>query len=350
MIKTFPSFSKDTSSYFIGLYEKYMSELETLSCILHNVFRRMKRKGYAVAFSDIEGEILYMLLREKRPGIVYEISPMHGCSTNYILAALTKNGVGRVEAFEIISRVGCTKIGDVIKSNLASLCDFTQYFLHVGDVRETLASQMTSLPPDFVFIDSCHEDYFAEFYVKELFLKCQGPIFIQDICYVDPRPEHNSEATFLLSLLNGNFISIGQYENEINTSVDRSRLVARRPHRSSSILIENPLYEKRGINEYFWLMKSRIWKSHLSTKLLYGGHFTFLELTAMQRGEISLAPALLSNMRRTFLDYDPWSQALLLKFVPDMENVIPKDKIFGPEIPLRVGKGDAEGYLCLFGI
>ena len=59
------------------------------------------RNGHVAAFGDIEGEIMYLVIRELRPDCIFEISPAAGYSTNYILAALTANGHGCLHSFDI---------------------------------------------------------------------------------------------------------------------------------------------------------------------------------------------------------------------------------------------------------
>ncbi len=48
---------------------------------------------------DEDCEILYLLLRAERPEHVVEISPFHGWSTSWILAALRDNGRGRLVSY-----------------------------------------------------------------------------------------------------------------------------------------------------------------------------------------------------------------------------------------------------------
>ena len=53
------------------------------------------------AFSDLEGTLLYCLIRKFKPNLFFEISPDTGMSTNYILQAFSKNGAGKVVGFEL---------------------------------------------------------------------------------------------------------------------------------------------------------------------------------------------------------------------------------------------------------
>src|SRR5665213_553562 len=96
-----------SAEYFSALYSKYQSELVELTRELAPLRERMLAEGYGADFGDMEAEILYMLLREARPDKIAEISPCHGYSTNYILAALTRNNFGRVFSFEITKETNC---------------------------------------------------------------------------------------------------------------------------------------------------------------------------------------------------------------------------------------------------
>ncbi len=221
-----------------SLWRKYVPELAPLSQQMAGKFFEMTTSGFGAAFGDSEGELLYMLVRECRPSLIYEISPNSGYSTNYLLAAVTRNGFGSVEGFEIEPRFLSQPTEEVILRNLVPLCDPSRYHLNIGDARFATLERLRTETPDFLFLDSCHEDFFAEFYVKQLLPRV--PLaFVQDIVNFDPRPAPLTEAYYLLAYLqetSTRFLSLGLYDDGLNASGVRNELCPRRPIRSNSVV------------------------------------------------------------------------------------------------------------------
>ena len=92
-----------------------------------------------------------------------EISPCHGYSTNYILAALTHNQKGALHSYEIIEEVMGKPIVDTIYDNQLDWLETDRLTVHVGDAT------MADIPsPDFLFLDSAHEAWFASWYFTDL--------------------------------------------------------------------------------------------------------------------------------------------------------------------------------------
>ncbi|PIE23537.1 MAG: hypothetical protein CSA62_06770 [Planctomycetota bacterium] len=109
-----------TLEYVVGLYERYASDLKAVRAQMRAIYRkkgvtwaeripggRALRKivnsgggnrGWQPAMiaqlDDIAAEVTYLLLRDRRPEVVVEISPCHGWSTCWILSALRDNGGG----------------------------------------------------------------------------------------------------------------------------------------------------------------------------------------------------------------------------------------------------------------
>ncbi len=238
-LKLFEDADPEVTECFMGLWRKYESELLALSTQLALKYREMTANGLGAGFGDVEGELLYILIRELRPLLVYEISPNSGFSSNYILAAVTKNGSGRVEGFELLPEFLGKPTADVIRSNFVGLCDASRYHLNVGDARVTALQRLRTESPDFALIDSCHDDFFGEFYVKELFPVLPW-VFIQDIAHFDPRPEGSTEAYYVLSYLQEKtipFLPVGVYEDALTASGVRGELIPRRPVRSNSLVL-----------------------------------------------------------------------------------------------------------------
>jgi predicted O-methyltransferase YrrM len=228
------------------LWRKYNAELVEFSEAYSLKYRNVTAAGFSAVFGDVEGELLYILVRELKPELIYEISPNSGCSTNYLLAAVTRNGNGRVEGFEIEPSFNGIPTRDAIAANQVGLCDFSKYNVNIGDARQTVLEKLESETPDFCLIDSWHEDVFAEFYVHKVLPRVRGTVLVQDIAHFDPRPEWSTEAAYLLThlqLTGTELVSIATYEDLLNASGVRDGLIPRRPKRSNSIVIhlgENP--------------------------------------------------------------------------------------------------------------
>ena len=90
---------------FPALFEEYADDLWRLTERLRLKHLEFCHQGHVAAFGDVEGEILYLAVRELRPNCVFEISPGAGYSTNYLLAALTDNGHGRLHSFDHCERI-----------------------------------------------------------------------------------------------------------------------------------------------------------------------------------------------------------------------------------------------------
>ena len=105
---------------------------------------------------DIEAEVTYLRIRDRRPERVVEISPSRGWSTTWILHALRDNNVGSLVSFDLIA--------DAFRFVPAELGE--RWRLVVGDVR----GQAAELPEviDYLFIDADHRRAFAEWYLDEL--------------------------------------------------------------------------------------------------------------------------------------------------------------------------------------
>jgi len=230
----------EVTNELVALWRKYKNELKEFSEAYAPKYREAVNSDFVATFGDIEGEFLYILIRELKPDLVYEISPNSGCSTNYLLAAVTRNGSGRVEGFEIEPSFNGVPTRDAIAKNQISLCDMSRYTLHIGDARKTVAEKLKTESPNFCLIDSWHEDVFAEFYVRELLPRVKGTVLVQDIAHFDPRPEWSTEAAYLLTYLQltgTELVPIASYDDILNASGARNDLVPRRPKRSNSILL-----------------------------------------------------------------------------------------------------------------
>lgn len=186
-------------NWLAGLYDKYSDELREVTRISRGVYDTFLAKGWGATFSDVEAETLYLLVRESKPDTIFEISPDCGYSTHYILQALTRNGKGTLYSFELSKTIRGLPTEEAIRSIQVPTSDLKRLKLIIGDARITVPE--TALNPDFVFLDSCHDDFFAEWYVKFLLPKCKGFALVHDIMYPGGTPELSTESTYLQYML-----------------------------------------------------------------------------------------------------------------------------------------------------
>ena len=173
------------------LHQKYHGELKTLSKQIRAKSFDLHKAGHIVGFGDYEGEIAYAIIRETKPNLVYEISPAAGYSTNYILSALTKNQSGKLQSFELLDKIYGIPTKEVILGNLIPEADSSRIEVITGDV--TL--KKLSGTANFLLLDSCHEAWFAEWYIQELIDRVQGWVMIQDIAFSDRIEKTNERRT-----------------------------------------------------------------------------------------------------------------------------------------------------------
>lgn len=111
-----------------------------------------------LAQSDDEWcEVLYLMLRAEVPERVLEISPFHGWSTCWILAALRDNGRGTLVSHDLI---------EASRSNVPPDLAEGRWQLVLGDARQQVAADGESV--DFLLMDSDHSAQFAEWYLANV--------------------------------------------------------------------------------------------------------------------------------------------------------------------------------------
>ena len=223
-----------------ALYGKYHDELRGLAKRLRRQYHLMQAHGYLATFGDVEGEILYMLLRESHPETVFEISPNAGWSTNYILAALTANAHGVVHSFELSRTLRGRPTETIIREHQAPEWDQSRLIVHLGDARTTTTEVPDTI--DALFLDSCHEAFFARWYLDTLFPRVRGPVLIQDIAFVDGL-EPSTEAQEVWAWAKREQVAlelVGAVEASMRGSSARRGLVERRGLRCNSIVLTLP--------------------------------------------------------------------------------------------------------------
>lgn len=106
--------------------------------------------------SSLDIEVSYLRLRRFKPNVVWEISPSHGFSTTAILLALRANGRGHLHSFDVYANSRrCVDPG--LQAG---------WTFHRKDV--TTASWGHRKLPDYLWLDSLHNEKMGNFYVTRL--------------------------------------------------------------------------------------------------------------------------------------------------------------------------------------
>lgn len=150
---------------------------------------RLRRSMLFPALDDLEAEITYLLIRDRRPRVIVEMSPNAGWSTTWILSALRDNANGgRLWSYDLHA----TSTRFVPRDLAKGRWQFVQ-----GDARETIPKA-----PDFdyLFIDSDHSREFARWYTAELFPRVK-PGTVVSVHDVFHRAEPSEEGEVVLEWL-----------------------------------------------------------------------------------------------------------------------------------------------------
>lgn len=145
---------------------------------------------------DVEAELTYLRIRDRRPQAVVEVSPFRGWSTTWILRALRDNDAGALVSFD--------RVDDARRFVPADLAD--RWTLVVGDVRDRLADMPAEI--DYLFIDADHRRPFAEWYLTELVprLRAGAGASVHDVFHGTAPGRLSGEARVVLDWLRRNRI------------------------------------------------------------------------------------------------------------------------------------------------
>jgi predicted O-methyltransferase YrrM len=160
-----------STDYILSLYRRYTADLQGVrrqqywfhrrhDNALVRRMRKLRLRQHMLfpALDDIEAEITYLLIRDRRPKAVMEMSPNSGWSTTWILTALRANANG--------AHLWSYDLHDTSTKLVPLALSRGRWHFVQGDARETA----TGAPEcDHVFIDSDHSPDFARWYTHTLF-------------------------------------------------------------------------------------------------------------------------------------------------------------------------------------
>jgi predicted O-methyltransferase YrrM len=107
-----------------------------------------------LAIKQPVGELLYAIVRARRPFRVVEFGASHGVSTIYLAAALSDCGRGALITTEQLSSSAETARRNLDDAGVGGTVE-----IRVGDARETLAAISGTI--DFLFLDGRNDLYLA---------------------------------------------------------------------------------------------------------------------------------------------------------------------------------------------
>lgn len=147
--------------YLVALYRAHADDLRAV--VAQQRAFLAARPDVVPQLDDVEAELTYLLLRDRRPATVMELGTFHGWSTTWILSALRDNelrdGVrGHLHSFD--------RVDHVVRSVPAELSAQRWTFVQ-GDV----AGELAAVPQDlgYLFVDADHGRPFARWYLANLF-------------------------------------------------------------------------------------------------------------------------------------------------------------------------------------
>ena len=178
-----------------GLYEKYLLELKDLTEQMASLRKAGLFQGPCGTY-DIQGELYYILVRERGASRILELGSAAGWSTFYLAAAAARNGMRQsvIHSFEIDPGNAA-----LFRKNIEPRFPFVR--LHEGDCRiEFLKPEvLEDAPFDFVLLD-VHVKDFPQFAFREVLPKARGFVVVDDLV-PDRYPRNHSESVFFLWLL-----------------------------------------------------------------------------------------------------------------------------------------------------
>ncbi len=281
-----------------SLYEAHGVELPGVAARLRQVYHHMQARGESAVFGDVEGELAYLLIRAWRPAVVVEMSPDCGWSTNYLLAALTANGHGTLHSFEIEPLKNGRPTEEVIRENLHPDWDRPRLSLRIGDARRLVDEWPRTI--DFLFIDSCHEADFADWYMARVFPRVRGPVLVHDVAFRD-RLEASGEADHLWSWAGRERIPLvlaGLAEMDPWLREKRRDIPRRRAYRSNAAAFLLPQVERAELPRLGESLESR---ANQALRLVHQGRPAEADALATRLADLAMTEVDLANRHRVFL-------------------------------------------------
>jgi predicted O-methyltransferase YrrM len=163
---------KDNSKYIAGLYDKYAVDLIRVRKEQVNTYNNIV--GYPM-FDDVEAELLYMLVRERKPDRVVELGSCTFWSTTWLMWGLHDNAHGHLFTYDLAPGP-LDNIPDVLRQAVGQRFDFTT-------VQGDALKQDIPDGIDMLLQDAAHELPWAQDFMDYALPKVNtgGLIMIHDV-------------------------------------------------------------------------------------------------------------------------------------------------------------------------
>ena len=162
------------------LIQSYKSHHRELSDLMSGGKRDKIIKPLERKISQLDYEMLFLLVRTIQPGLIFEFSPFKGWSSSAILQAINLNKKGFLSSFDLKD-----KCSENIKKQFGDdlLRDWSFF---EGDVKEYF--EYIYITADMILIDCEHTYEFALAYIEKIFKPILNSdrkvwFYIHDICY-----------------------------------------------------------------------------------------------------------------------------------------------------------------------
>lgn len=151
------NFPNEDLQFVLGLYKKYLQQLQSVKRQQQILFSIRNSIGLIPQMCDLDAEITYLRIRERKPSTVIEISPGSGWSTSWILHALKDNGNGLLYSYDLVD--DSTR---VIPRQLSA----NRWKFYKGDIKHNLGLLPST---EYLFLDADHSKEFTNWYINNLF-------------------------------------------------------------------------------------------------------------------------------------------------------------------------------------
>lgn len=160
----------DRTGYICSLYNKYNNDLFKVLASQ----RELSEKYAGIPFfDDIEGELVYLLVRETQPQVCLEVGSGSGWSTSWIAHGLHDNESGYVIAVDI-NELAIEQMQQNLTSELLE---------HVNPICGDIPELDVPERIDFLHLDATHTEEFVRWFIGEIFHRVHGVVCTHDVFY-----------------------------------------------------------------------------------------------------------------------------------------------------------------------
>ena len=226
-------------------------------------------------------------------------------------------------SFEIERKKFGIETETFIKKNIKNY-EYSNHKVIIGDATKTTSKFPD---PDIILIDSCHDKWFAKWYIRHLLPRVKTLAIIQDIVFYD-RVEYSGESQELLKFLkNKKYLSLGVLERYKIFKEINNQFARRRSFESNTIIFSEknevqsikPRIDDPLANNFFNLnlkddkiyeIENRV-EEHPQRQNI---HRTYLRLSMIKNNDIYLKKAMGYSIDQVHFNNKPFNETLVHLF------------------------------------